>query len=91
MQVNLVHVTGRFTFTSNVAPGCPQQLRRATRSSIGVTLRRFAYSHGAAREWLLRGKLGGAIDRLLLAVQRLSPFRSRGPKAAIRQLRDTTR
>ena len=40
---------------------------------------------------LLTGNMEGAIDRLLLAGQRLSPFRTRGPEAAVRQLRDPTR
>ena len=38
----------------------------------------------------LPGKLSGNTDRLVMAVQRLSPFRSRGPKAAVRQLREPT-
>jgi hypothetical protein len=34
--------------------------------------------------------LDGAVDRLELAGQRLSPLRTSGSKAAVRQLRDPT-
>lgn len=37
------------------------------------------------------GNLGDEADPLVLAVQRLSPLGSRGPKAAVRRLRDPTR
>jgi hypothetical protein len=39
---------------------------------------------------LLGSELGTRCDRLDAAVQRLSPFRSRGPVAAVRHLRDPT-
>ena len=47
-------------------------------------------SRRSPRQRQLTGRFRGDRDRQQLAVLRLSPFRSRGPKAVVRQLRDPT-